>query len=99
MTFEQWWAIHDPDDECSGREKGYAKMIWGEAQAAQAALQARVAELAAALKPFARGHEYADAELRSYPVEERDRLTINPYDPDSPTYGDCRRAAAALKGE
>lgn len=59
------------------------------------ALKARVAELEAALKPFAQGHLHTDEELPNLP--NLDGHTLNPYDlRRSPTVGDCRRAAALL---
>ena len=52
-------------------------------------------QFAALLARFARGHLYADEELRHLP--DRDATPLNPYDPArSPTVGDCRAAAAAL---
>ncbi len=58
-------------------------------------LTARVAALEAALRPFTRGHEYADEELSH--LSDLDDHSVNPYDPErSPKVGDCRRAAALL---
>lgn len=61
------------------------------------ALKARVAELEAALRPFAAMVEYADTELRSR--ADRDECLVNPYASGSPTYGDCRRATELLARE
>lgn len=77
------WSIHDVS------ERGKAE----EAKSLEVAT--RNVELEMALKPFAKGHLYAEEELSHLP--ELNRRPLNPYDPDrSPTVGDCKRAAELL---
>lgn len=76
------------------REKDVARQAlqrYDAAVAENAQLRARVAELEAALQPFA---EWAKGWHANWP----DHLPVNETKTDdSPTLGDCRRAAALLK--
>lgn len=70
----------------------------GDAQSmATLLLFARVKELEDALQPFAE-YRYADEELTHLPLGERDKEAVG-WGWNSPTYGDCRRAAELLKGD